>query len=136
MKAGREHRVPLSGRAVKVLIAVQALRSKHGDLVFSSRDGRPLTKRGFVQALSRLGIDATAHGFRSSLRDRAGEYTSTPREICEAALAHTINDKAETAYARSDLFEKRRELMDRWERYPNLELAAVANLDAHREATR
>ena len=67
MKAGREHRVPLSARAVEILTEARALRSKHGDLVFPSRGGRPLTERGFVQALSRLDIDATAHGFWSRI---------------------------------------------------------------------
>ena len=136
MKAGREHRVPLSARAVEILTEAQALRSKHGDLVFPSRGGRPLTERGFVQALSRLDIDATAHGFRASFRVWAQERTNVPREVCEAALAHTIKDKAEAAYARSDLYEKRRELMDRWARYLNPEPAAVVRLDAHREAAR
>ena len=136
MKAGREHRIPLSNRAIEILDEARALRSKHGDLVFPSRGGRPLTERGFVQALSRLDIDATAHGFRASFRVWAQERTNVPREVCEAALAHTIKDKAEAAYARSDLFEKRRELMDRWARYLNPEPAAVVSLDAHREAAR
>jgi len=136
MKAGREHRVPLSPRALDVLAEARGLRGKHGDLVFPSRGGRPLTERGFVQALSRLGIDATAHGFRASFRVWAQERTSIPREVCEAALAHTIRNKAEAAYARSDLFKKRRELMERWARYLNPEPADVVRLDAHREAAR
>jgi len=136
MKVDREHRVPLSGRAVEILTEARALRSKHSDLVFPSRGGRPLTERGFVQALSRLGIDATAHGFRSSFRVWGQERTNVPREVCEAALAHTLKVKAEAAYARSDLFEKRRELMERWARYLNPEPAAVVSLDARREAVR
>ena len=131
-KAGREHRVPLSPRAVEVLCEAQALRSKRGDLVFPSRGGRALTERGFVQALARLGIDATAHGFRASFRVWAQERTSFPREVCEAALAHTLKDKAEAAYARSDLFEKRRELMTAWARYLNPAPADVVSLDARR----
>ena len=136
MKAEREHRVPLSGRAVEILTEARALRSKHGDLVFPSRGGQPIGNTGFVQALRRLGIDATAHGFRASFRTWAQERTNNPREVCEAALAHTLKDKAEAAYARSDLFEKRRELMDRWARYLNPEPADVVSLDAHREAAR
>ena len=136
MTAEREHRVPLSGRAVEILTEARALRSKHGDLVFPSRGGRPIGNTGFVQALRRLGIDATAHGFRASFRTWAQERTNIPREVCEAALAHTLKDKAEAAYARSDLFEKRRELMDRWARYLNPEPADVVSLDAHREAVR
>ncbi len=132
MKAGREHRVPLSPRAVEVLGEAQALRSKRGDLVFPSHGGRPLTERGFVQALAWLGIDATAHGFRVSFRIWAQERTNIPREICEAALAHTNPNKVEAAYARSDLFEKRRELMERWARYLNPAPADVVSLDARR----
>ena len=136
MKAGREHRVPLSGRAVEVLGEAQALRSKRGDLVFPSRGGRPLTERGFVQALSRLGIDATAHGFRASFRVWAQECTNIPREVCEAALAHTLKDKSEAAYARSDLFSKRRDLMERWTLYLSPAPADVVSLDARRGAAR
>ena len=136
MKAEREHRVPLSGRAVEILTEARALRSKHGDLVFPSRGGRPIGNTAFVQALRRLGIDATAHGFRASFRTWAQKRTNVPREVCEAALAHILKDKAEAAYARSDLFEKRRELMDRWARYLNPEPADVVSLDAHREAVR
>ena len=135
-KAGREHRVPLSPRAVEVLCEAQALRSKRGDLVFPSRGGRALTERGFVQALARLGIDATAHGFRASFRVWTQERTSFPREVCEAALAHTLKDKAEAAYARSDLFEKRRELMTAWARFLNPAPADVVSLDARRGAVR
>ena len=65
-------------------------------------------------ALHNLGFDATLHGFRSSFRDWCGEATNTPREVAEAALAHVVSNAAEAAYARSDLFEKRRPLMDRW----------------------
>ena len=130
MKAGREHRVPLSDRAIAVLDGARTLRPGRGELVFPSRGGRPLTEGGFVQALSRLGIDATAHGFRSSFRIWAQERTNIPREVCEAALAHTVKDKAEAAYARSDLFDKRRKLMDAWATYLNPEPAAVLSLDS------
>ena len=136
MKAKREHRVPLSDRAVEVLGEAQALRSKHGDLVFPSRGGRPLTERGFIQALARLGINATAHGFRASFRVWAQECTNIPREVCEAALAHTNPNKAEAACARSDLFEKRRELMERWARFLSPAPADVVSLDARRGAVR
>ncbi|MCY4283774.1 MAG: tyrosine-type recombinase/integrase [Thiotrichales bacterium] len=136
MKAGRAHRVPLSQGALDVLAEARVLRSEQSDLVFPSRGGRPLTERCFVQALSRLGIDATAHGFRASFRVWAQERTSFPREVCEAALAHTLKDKAEAAYARSDLFERCRELMERWAQFLNPEPAGVVRLDVHREAAR
>jgi len=104
--------------------------------VFQASLDRPIGNTAFVQALRRLGIDATAHGFRASFRVWAQERTIIPREVCEAALAHTIKDKAEAAYARSDLFEKRRDLMERWARYLDPQLANVVNLGAHREAGR
>ena len=72
------------------------------------------------------------HGFRASFRVWAQERANFPREVCEAALAHTLEDKAEAAYARSDLFEKRRELMERWARYLNPAPADVVSLDARR----
>ena len=68
----------------------------------------------FLMALRRMGVDVTAHGFRSAFRDWAAERTNFTREVCEAALAHTIRDKAEAAYRRGDLFDKRRELMNAW----------------------
>ena len=114
MKGGREHRVPLSPRALETLAEASALRPRRTDLVFPSRAGKPLPERTFVQVLDRLGIDATAHGFRASFRVWAAERTNIPREVCEAALAHTIRDKAEAAYQRSDLFDRRRDLMNRW----------------------
>jgi integrase len=71
----------------------------------------------FLMALRRMNLQATAHGFRSSFRDWAAEQTSFPREVCEMALAHVVENRVEAAYRRSDLFEKRRELMDSWAIY-------------------
>jgi integrase len=68
----------------------------------------------FLMALRRMQLDITAHGFRSSFRDWAAEQTSFPREVCEMALAHTVENRVEAAYRRGDLFEKRRELMEQW----------------------
>ncbi len=135
MKAGREHRVPLSGRAVEVLGEAQALRSKRGDLVFRGRRGA-MADSAIVHMLRRVGINATAHGFRASFRVWAQECTNIPREVCEAALAHTNPNKAEAAYARSDLFEKRRDLMERWALYLSPAPADVVSLDARRGAVR
>ena len=81
-----------------------------------------------LQVLDRLGIDATAHGFRSSFRVWAAERTTIPREVCEAALAHTIKDKAEAAYQRSDLFDRRRDLMERWAAYLSEKPADVVSI--------
>ena len=86
----------------------------------------------FSRLLKLLGIKAVPHGFRTSFRVWTQERTNFPREVCEAALAHTLKDKAEAAYARSDLFEKRRELMTAWARYLNPAPADVVSLDARR----
>jgi integrase len=117
MKAGREHRAPLSGRTM--LIFESLSRSRTCDFVFPSPRGkRPLSHVAMAKVLTRLGvIGATVHGFRSAFRDWAGNETSFPREVAEAALAHVIGDKAEQAYRRSDALEKRRKLMDAWTAY-------------------
>ena len=135
MKAGSEHRVPLSDRAVEILGEAQALRSKRGDLVFRGRRGA-MADSAIVHMLRRVGINTTAHGFRTSFRVWTQERTNIPREVCEAALAHTNPNKAEAAYARSDLFAKRRELMERWARYLSPAPADVVSLDARRGAVR
>ena len=113
MKAKRDHRVPLSGRALAILHDVPR-RSDGTGLVFRSRRGKPLSTVTLPRLTKKLGIAAVPHGFRSSFRDWAAERTSTPREVVEAALAHTVQNPTEAAYARSDLFERRRRLMDDW----------------------
>ena len=114
MKMGKEHRVPLSSHAVEIIQAQQELRQNN--YVFpGTRYGKPLSNMAMLQLLKRMGrTDITAHGFRSTFRDWAGETTHYPREVCEAALAHGIKDKAEAAYARGDLFQKRAALMQDW----------------------
>jgi integrase len=115
-KAGREHRVPLSDRALAILEEMQAART--GDHVFPGlKPKRPLSNMAFEMLLRRAKSDYTAHGFRSSFRDWAGNETHFPREIAEHALAHVIGDRAEQAYRRSDALTRRRELMDAWARY-------------------
>ena len=116
MKAKREHRVPLSRRAVEVLEAARTLGDA-GGLVFPMRSGRPIAASTLPKMLRQHGIAAVAHGFRSSFRDWAAEQTDHPREVIEAALAHVVQNKVEAAYARSDLFERRRRLMDEWASY-------------------
>ena len=115
MKAGREHRVPLTPHALAVLDQAGELAAT-GGLVFSSATGRMLSQSGMPKLLHQLGIDAVPHGFRSSFRDWAAECTDAPREVCELALAHVNRDRVEAAYRRSDLFEKRRALMADWAR--------------------
>ena len=111
MKAKRDHRVPLSGRALAILRDAQNLGA---GLVFPSPRGKPLSDMTLSKLIKELGIAAVPHGFRSSFRDWAAEQTTTPREVVEAALAHTVRNPTEAAYARSDLFERRRRLMDDW----------------------
>jgi integrase len=113
MKAGREHRVPLSTQAVEILQEMQQKRLS--DLVFpGTRPGRPLSVMALEMVLRRMKLDVTVHGFRSAFRDWAGERTHFPREVAEAALAHLVGDAVERAYRRGDALEKRRKLMDAW----------------------
>jgi integrase len=116
MKAGREHRVPLSARALAIVDEMQAHR--HGDdgFVFpGGKPGKPLSNMAFLMLLRRMGHgDLTTHGFRSSFRDWAAERTNVPSEVAELALAHAIKSPVEAAYRRGDLFEKRRRLMQQW----------------------
>ena len=113
MKAGREHRVPLCGRAVEILDEARRLDGA-SPIVFARGRGRELAEKQVRQMLERLGIAAVPHGFRSSFRDWAAEETDHPREVVEAALAHIVKNKVEAAYMRSDLFGRRRRLMDEW----------------------
>ncbi len=114
MKGGREHRVPLSPRAVAILKDLAEIRQN--EFVFPGmKQGRSLTETTLRIALKRLGYNSTTvHGLRSTFRDWAGERTSFPREIAEAALAHVTGNAVERAYRRGDAFEKRRVLMQQW----------------------
>ena len=121
MKAHREHRVPLSARALAILRDMQGLRSGEDPDAFVFPGGKPgkaLSNMAFLMLLRRLGHGGlTAHGFRATFRTWASERTSFQNEIVEAALAHTIGTKVEQAYRRSDLFNKRRKLMEVWAVY-------------------
>ena len=116
MKMNREHRVPLSGPAVELLDAARTLADGN-PLVFPNRWGNAVKGTFLSELLKHLGITAVPHGFRSSFRDWAAEETDHPREVIEAALAHAVRNPVEAAYARSDLFERRRRLMDEWAAY-------------------
>ena len=117
MKAKREHRVPLSARAVEILQNAKALGDGSGLVFPGTKSGKALSDMTLSKLVKELGFDADIHGFRTSFRTWAQERTNFPREVAEAALAHTIKDKAEAAYARSDLFEKRRKMMEAWAAY-------------------
>ncbi len=113
MKAGREHRIPLSEPAIALLEAMP--RIKDSEYVFTAPRGGPLSDMALTALLKRMGrLGLTQHGFRSSFRDWAGECTAYPREVIEHALAHQLADKAEAAYQRGDLLVKRRGLMTDW----------------------
>ena len=115
MKARREHRVPLSRRAQEILVEVQQGDNRDSELVFpGGRRGGPLSNMTHIQVLRRLEIPAVPHGFRSSFRDWVIEQTDTPWVVGEAALAHNLGNSTEMAYARTDLFDKRRALMEAW----------------------
>ena len=115
-KAKREHRVPLCRRAEQILDAARAI-SIGNALVFPSGRGKRLNDMALSGLLKTLEVPAVPHGFRSTFRDWAAEETNHPREVVEAALAHVVQNKVEAAYARSDLFERRRRLMNDWAAY-------------------
>lgn len=117
MKAGLEHRVPLSDRALAVLDECRRELPQGSGTVFPSPTGCVQRNRALATLVRDLGIKAVPHGFRSSFRDWAAECTDTPREVCELALAHVNRDRVEAAYRRSDLFERRRMLMQQWADY-------------------
>lgn len=115
MKGGREHRVPLTNRAVQILRQMERLRTPDSQFVFlGGKRGKRLSETSLEAVLKRMDVDATPHGFRSSFRDWAGDKTGVAREVAEAALAHIVGDKAERAYRRGDALDKRRVLMDDW----------------------
>jgi len=117
MKTGKEHRIPLSGRAVEI---VQEMKSSaiNGFVFPGKKEDRPLSDMTLAKALKTAGGgDFTVHGFRSSFRDWVSEETAFQREVAEAALAHTVGDAVERAYRRGDALEKRRKLMEAWSKY-------------------
>ena len=117
MKVNRQHRVPLCGLALEILEAAWRLGEGDGPPVFTLGGGKHLDDKQLRWMVRELGIAAVPHGFRSSFRDWAGEETDHPREVIEVALANVVGNRVEAAYARSDLFERQRVLMDDWACY-------------------
>ena len=117
-KTGVEHRVPLSPQAVEALRRVEALRDS-SDLVFPSptKAGRPVSDMTMSKTLRACNIDEVCHGFRSSFRSWCQEQTDAPHAVAEMALGHAVGNSVERSYARSDLFQKRRTLMEAWGAY-------------------
>ena len=153
MKARRLHRVPLSAAAMSILAGLRPERPDADALVFPGalseaalsdmtlsavvrrmNEAAALDDAGRVRWADMEGRPVVPHGFRSSFRDWAGETRSEGREVVERALAHTIKDKAEAAYARSDLLEKRRVMMEAWAQHCGRSPVAVASLEAARAA--
>ena len=128
MKAKREHRVPVSVRALEVLREAEKLADGSGLVFPGTKQGRALSDMTLSKLVKELGFEADVHGFRTSFRTWAQEQTNFPREVAEAALAHVIRDKAEAAYARSDMFEKRRKMMDSWAGYLSARRGEVVRL--------
>jgi integrase len=115
MKIHADHRVPLSDRCIEILQGAKALSDCTGYVFPGRRRGEPLSNGTFDRALERLGRkDITTHGMRSAFRDWAEECTHFSRAVCEAALAHSLGNKTEVAYLRTDLFDQRRQLMAEW----------------------
>jgi integrase len=128
MKAGKEHRVPLSGPAMAILAELARLRTDDDRVFFSQRQGRRLSDKTLKLPLRRLGYDAcSVHGMRSTFRDWAAD-TGKPADLAEAALAHVVGSAVARAYQRSDLLDARRVLMQQWADYLTRELAQVVTL--------
>ncbi len=114
MKAGKEHRVPLSEAALNVLRSIDVGLQPDDHLFWGKSPDRPLSNMAMSMLLRRMVPNVTVHGFRSSFRDWSAEVSAFSHEVCEMALAHTIPNRAEAAYRRGDLLDKRRELMEAW----------------------
>jgi integrase len=133
MKAGKEHRGPLSDTALAILNTLP--HEDRNALVFASPRGGRLSDMSLTAVLRRMKVDAVPHGFRSSFRDWCAGRTNYPREVAEMALAHAIGDKVEAAYRRGDLFEKRRRLMKDWAAFcanPEVGKGSVISMNAAR----
>lgn len=134
MKTGEEHRVPLTD---EMLAIIEPLRALDSDYVFEGQKRhRPLSNMAMLMLLRRMQVEGvTVHGFRSTFRDWASEAANAPREVAEISLAHKVGSEVERAYARSDLLEKRRLLMDRWSRYVVGIIGDVIELESNGRST-
>jgi integrase len=120
MKAGRAHRIPLSGRAIEILVHMQTLRrtdDPDGFVFEGQKPGRPMSDMTLTMPIRRAKLPITIHGFRSAFRDWCAEATETPREVAEACLAHVVRNAVEASYARTDHFDRRCVVMDKWAAY-------------------
>ena len=130
MKAGVAHRVPLPPRCMEILEEAKKISQGSGYIFEGTKPNKPLSENTFNKLMKELGLEVHAHGFRTSFRTWTQEKTNYPREIAEAALAHSLKDKAEAAYARSDLLEKRAELMEAWAQFISADASDVIHFRA------
>jgi integrase len=130
MKAGVAHRIPLPSRCIEILAKAKTISQGSGFIFEGTKPNKPLSENTFNKLMKELGLEVHAHGFRTSFRTWTQEKTNYPREIAEAALAHSLRDKAEAAYARSDLLEKRAEMMEAWAQFISADSSKVINIRA------
>lgn len=130
MKAGVAHRIPLPSRCIEILEEAKEISQGSGFIFEGTKPNKPLSENTFNKLMKELGLEVHAHGFRTSFRTWTQEKTNYPREIAEAALAHSLRDKAEAAYARSDLLEKRAEMMEAWAQFISADSSKVINIRA------
>lgn len=127
MKTDEEHRVPLTDEMLEILLPLRAMNS---DYVFEGQKRhRPLSNMAMLMLLRRMGVEGvTVHGFRSTFRDWASEVANAPREVAEMSLAHKVGSDVERAYARSDLLDKRRVLMERWSGFVSSDIGKIIRI--------
>lgn len=131
MKAGKEHRIPLSAAVLEVFKAAADLRIAGSDLVFyGSNPRRPLSDMTLLKVLRDAGLSYSVHGFRSAFRDWVAEKTRFPDAVAEAALAHTLPNRVEAAYRRTNYFDQRKDLMEAWGKYLTAARGNVVSLPA------
>ena len=116
MKANSEHQVPLSSRAIEILLGMRTQNNSEY-VVAGRKPDKPLSNMAMLKVLRKMKVKATTHGFRSTFRDWAAEKTNFPREVAEAALAHTLGSKVELAYLRTTLFDRRAKMMNLWAKF-------------------
>ena len=130
MKAGVAHRIPLPSRCIEILEEAKTISQGSCFIFEGTKPNKPLSENTFNKLMKELDLEVHAHGFRTSFRTWTQEKTNYPREIAEAALAHSLRDKAEAAYARSDLLEKRAEMMEAWAQFISADAPEVINIRA------
>ena len=130
MKAGIEHRVPLSNRCMEVLEEAKIINQGSEYIFAGTKPDKPLSENTFNKLMKELGLEVHAHGFRTSFRTWTQEKTHYPNEVAEAALAHSLKDSAEAAYARSDLLEKRAEMMEAWAQFISADASDIVQIRA------